>query len=105
MTDPALRDAKGRLVAGSRMGRPAGTSLIEGFRKRMGQHWLAIEVPLVTAAKEGDVRAAELLADRMVPKPRPQAELVRVPGLRDAIGSQAKADAVLAAVAEGHVSP
>lgn len=105
MSGKPARDDQGRLLPGHHMGgRPAGTSAIERFRRLVEPHWPAILTALITAAKSGDTKAAELIAQRMVPPARPQAERVVVPGLAEAPDPEAKAAAVTAAVARGEVS-
>jgi hypothetical protein len=88
-------------------GRPRGTSEISKVRKLIEPHREAILARLVEIAKSTDkeaVRAAEILLDRLAVKPRPQAELVHCPGLREATTLTAKAEAVIASVAQGEIS-
>jgi hypothetical protein len=110
MSDSTVkRDAKGRLLPGHRMGRPAGRTELERVRALIEPHRDAIIACLVRAVKEGNVepaavKAAETLLERLSAKPRPQAERVHIPGLRDAPTTQGKADAILGAMADGQIS-
>jgi hypothetical protein len=82
-------------------------SAISQIRKLIEPERDAIVQRLIETAKGGTkeaVRAAEILLDRLAAKPRPTAELVRIEGLAQATTLQAKADAVVLAVARGEVS-
>src|SRR5690349_2719275 len=103
--DLALRDERGRLARGSRMGRPANTSLIERFRQLVAPDWPDIVAQMVMAAKFGDVRAAEFIGARMVPAPRPVQPRVVVPGLAEAATLEDKARMVISAGAQGLLGP
>ena len=108
-SDAPERDEKGRLLPGKRLpspGRRVGKTPLDQVRRRIQPHADELVDSLLKSAREkGDVRAAEVLLDRYAPKPRPRAELVRVPGLADEKTLQGKADAVVRAVANGEVSP
>lgn len=100
-----VRDGKGQLVQGHKSGRPPGQTETERVRALIKPHREGIINALLAAVKEKrDVRAAELLLDRLVPKPRPVAERVHVPGMREASTLAGKVTAVLAAIAAGEVS-
>lgn len=87
------------------MGRPPGTSLIERFRELVRPDWQAIVAKAIEQAKAGDERAREWLGDRFLPKPRPTPPRVQIPGLKDAVGLEAKAQCILAAGADGLLAP
>jgi hypothetical protein len=103
MSDLVERDAHGRFLPGNG-GRPAGRTELERIRALVQPHRDEVVATLVAAAKAGDVKAAELLLERLAAKPRPQAERVMVPGLREQTTLKGKADAVIAAVAQGEIS-
>ncbi len=106
-TLPVPRDEQGHLQRGARLnpaGRPAGTSLIERFRALVAPDWPEMVRKIIDLAKSGDARMAEILATRMVPPARPQAERIVVAGLREQTTIRGKADAILGSVASGEIS-
>lgn len=104
--DLAVRDERGRLARGNRMGRPAGSSLIERFRQLVGaDDWAAIVTKAKELAKAGDKDARDFIADRYLPRPRPQPQRAAVVGMREAAGLAAKMETVLAAGARGELAP
>jgi hypothetical protein len=107
------RNAKGQVVAGSgaalgaTSARRLGTSEIARLRRHIEPHREDILNALIATAKGSDsaaVRAASELLDRLAAKPKAQAELVIVAGMKEAPTLQGKMDAVIAAVADGQVS-
>lgn len=100
--DPATgRLVKGHTVRPLARGGPTESELI---RRRVSPHRDEILDKMIVQAKEGDTRSAEIVLRWLAPVARPDAERVVVPGLRDAVTLVDKAAAILAAVAEGHVS-
>lgn len=59
---------------------------------------------VVELAKLGEPVALRMCLERLAPTPRPEAEKVVVPGLKEAPTLQARATAILAAVADGQIS-
>lgn len=96
--------ANNNLQTGGSAGHPKGQSLSEKFRTLItadDQH--AVITAMVTAAKEGDAPAAEVVLERLYPKPRPIAEVHRIPGMREAVGLVAKAQCVVDAIGNGDI--
>ncbi|MGH8673112.1 MAG: hypothetical protein ACREVG_02250 [Burkholderiales bacterium] len=94
------------LKKGGSAGSPKGGSLSEKFRATITpEDQAAIIEAVVKAAKDGDMRAAETVLERVFPKPRPLAEVVRIPRMREAKTLVEKAAAVLDAVADGEITP
>lgn len=100
---------KGRWKTGE-SGNPAGKPKGAKDRRTAWRTALADELPgimrkLVEAARAGDVSAASLILSRVAPPLRQQREPVELPALAKAhtVGDQARA--VLAAVADGRLSP
>ena len=87
-------------------GRPKGQgpSAAEQVRALIEPHKAEIIAKAVELAKAGDPQSLRLCLERLAPAPRPEAEKVVVPGLADAPTLQAKATAILAAVAGGQIS-
>lgn len=101
------RSPNGRFVAGHAVkstGRPKGPSAAEQVRTLIEPHKAAIIAKAVELAKMGDPASIKLCLERLAPIPRPEDEKVVVPGLADATTLQAKATAILAAVAAGQIS-
>lgn len=90
--------------SGNLKGRPPGQSAITRMRASLAADIPVILAGLVAAAKAGDVQAARLILERVLPpiKPIEQAVELRLP----AGGTlTAKAAAVLAAAAGGTLAP
>ena len=98
---PPDREDSGRFVSGHSVkspGRPKGPSAAEQVRTLIEPHKAEI------IAKVGDAASIKLCLERLAPVPRPEDEKVVVPGLTEAPTLQAKATAILAAVAHGQIS-
>lgn len=85
-------------------GRPRGPSAAEQIRELLLPHQPELVARAVELAKLGDPAALRLCIERLAPAPRPEAEKVVVPGLKEAPTLAAKATSILAAVADGHIS-
>ena len=85
-------------------GRPRGPSAAEQVRALIEPHRAEIIAKAVELAKLDDPQALKLCLERLAPTPRPEAEMVVVPGLAAAPTLQAKAQAIMAAVAGGQIS-
>lgn len=79
-------------------------SAAEAIRALLVPEQPALVAKAVSLAKQGDPVALKLCLERLAPIPRPEAEKVFVPGLKDATTMKAKAKAILVAVADGFVS-
>jgi hypothetical protein len=89
---------------GNPKGRPPGQSEITRLRASIAEHVPAIVAQLVTASKAGDVQAARLILERVLPpvKAIEQAQTLNLP----ADGSLTdKAHALLSAAAAGELAP
>lgn len=109
MTDSVLpeRTESGRFLPGHSVRSPErgrGPSAAEQVRALIEPHKAEIIAKAVELAKLGDAASIKLCLERLAPAPRPEDEKVVVPGLKDAHTLQAKATAILAAVADGQIS-
>lgn len=101
------REEGGRFVEGHAVkspGRPRGPSESEKIRALLEPKKEAVIRKLVELAEAGDPVSIRLVLERLAPVPRPEAEKVVVPGLKEAGTLQAKATAILSAVADGQIS-
>jgi len=89
---------------GNPRGRPPGQSAITKMRATLAKDAPDILAQLVTAAKAGDVQAARLILERVLPpvKPTEQPVELRLPA-GDTLTAQGRA--VLASVARGELAP
>lgn len=90
--------------SGNPEGRPKGIPNPQTKLRRMIDAG-KIVAKLQEAALAGDVQAARTLLERALPVHRATAAPVEVPGMADAPDLTSKAQAVLAAVAEGSIPP
>lgn len=90
-------------ASGNPAGRKPGTGEVGKLRAAIAEHVPSIVVQLVEAAKAGDVQAARLLLERVIPpvKATEAAQAVPLPG--ETLTEQGRA--VLAAVAAGELAP
>ncbi len=77
-----LRDERGRVLPGSKLN-TAGSS-IRAKQRAEAKQQIAAAAPEIIAkqielAKAGDVQAAKLLLDKLIPNAKPTAELVGIP--------------------------
>lgn len=105
MADGVERDAVGRWVTPPKSpGRPVGPSHADLVRARIEPHYEQILDKAIELAKAGDPQSMKLCLERFAPAPRPEAEKVLVPGLRDAPTLKGKALAIVHAAAAGQIS-
>lgn len=89
--------------SGNPRGRPPGPNSSTALRKLINVE--PILKKLQAAAESGDVRAAEVLLTRALPVYRTTAQPVALAELQDAATLTEKAQAILAAVADGSLAP
>jgi len=89
--------------SGNPKGKPPGTGALQRLRAGLDQHLPDILTAMVDAAKAGDVAAARVILDRVLPSLKPNEQ----PVVMDLAGAtlSARAAAVLDAVAAGELAP
>lgn len=90
--------------SGNPAGRKRGTGDVAKLRASLASDVPEILAKLVTAAKGGDVQAARLILERILPPVRPVEQTVPL-RLPEGGTLTAKADAVLSAAAAGDLAP
>ncbi len=100
----STRDGSGRFKKGH-SGNPAGRagSQVARLRESIVDHVPAIITKLVKEAKAGDVQAAKLLLERVVPPLRAESIAMQFPELEIANGLAQQGAAVVQAVARGEI--
>lgn len=88
---------------GNPKGRPPGQSEITTLRKSIMNDAPEILAGLVTAAKAGDVQAARLILERVLPPVKPMEQAIELDLAGDTLTDQGRA--VLSAVAAGALAP
>ncbi len=93
-------------VSANPAGKPKGTvHKATKARQALVAHLPAVLDAVVAAAKEGDMGAARLVTELCLPKLRPTAEPVELPGLGEADSLADKGQAIIAAMANGDIGP
>ena len=92
-------------VSGNPAGRPKGSGLTGQLRKAIADDADEILQSVITQAKAGDLIAAKILLDRIVPALKPEAQAVHLDGLAGSGNLAGKADAVIHAVGSGEIAP
>lgn len=90
--------------SGNPKGRPKGSGLTGQLRKAIAQDAPDIVKALIAQAKTGDVQAARVLLDRVIPALKPETQAVEIPGLAGGSLTQ-RAEAALTATANGELAP
>jgi hypothetical protein len=90
--------------SGNPKGKPAGSGELQKLRASIAGDVPDILTRLVTAAKAGDVQAARLILERVLPAVKPIEQAVELP-LPDGATLTAQGRSVLAAVADGRLAP
>jgi hypothetical protein len=90
--------------SGNPKGRPAGTGEVAKLRAGIAEQVPAILAKLSEAALGGDVQAARLLIERVIPPVKAVELNIELPPMGDGTLSE-HARRVLAAVAEGAIAP
>ena len=88
---------------GNPKGRPPGQSEITKLRKTLMTDAPEILAGLVTAAKAGDVQAARLILERVLPPVKPTEQAIELELKGDTLTEQGRA--VLSAVSAGALAP
>lgn len=88
---------------GNAKGRPPGISEITKLRKSLMTDAPEILTGLVTAAKAGDVQAARLILERVLPPVKPMEQAIELGLTGDTLTDQGRA--VLSAVSAGLIAP
>jgi hypothetical protein len=91
-------------MSGNPKGAPAGRSRRAQFTQAISEHLEDVINAVLSAAKQGDIQAARLILERVVPVARGETPPVQIPGLADAKGLTEKAEAVLKVCAAGEIS-
>lgn len=91
--------------SGNPAGRAAGTGALQKLRAEIAGHVPDILAGLVSAAKAGDVQAARLILERVLPALKPLEMPAVVPGILATGTMTAKAGAVLDAAMAGVLAP
>ena len=89
---------------GNSKGRPSGVSAITKMREKLASDVPDILAALVEAAKGGDVQAARLVLERVLPPLKGVEQPVTL-SLPDGGTLTAKADTMLCAAADGQIAP
>jgi hypothetical protein len=106
------RDTQGRFDVGHsphpKCGRPKGLTNADKIRILLEPEREKLVSRLLELALHGDgavsVRGLELALTRLAPTPKQESEKVKIPGFKDATTLQAKAEAVIQAIAIGDIS-
>ena len=88
---------------GNPKGRPPGQSEITTLRKSIMNDAPEILAGLVTAAKAGDVQAARLILERVLPPVKPMEQAIELDLAGDTLTDQGRS--VLSAIAAGVLAP
>ena len=91
--------------SGNPRGRPPGRSTAQGLRERLAERAGEVLAVVLDAALSGDLMAARLVLERVVPALRPQASPVELPALAAAGTLTERAGAILAAAGAGEIGP
>jgi hypothetical protein len=96
-------------VSGNPSGRPKGTvktsAKTDTLREALLAYAPGILNELVKAAKAGDIQAAKLVLERCIPALKPTEPPIQFDGINEALTLIQQGEAVLAAIADGHITP
>lgn len=90
--------------SGNPKGRPTGSGSIAKLRENISQHVPEIITQMVNKAKEGDVQAAKLLLERVIPPLKSMEQGVAINLPVDASLSE-QGEIIIQSVAEGTLTP
>jgi hypothetical protein len=111
MTDirnvPANTTQKGRFQAGSKLGRPKGATnrYTRLVAKLATENVTEVVKAIVEKARDGDVRAAELVLRYAAPLPRGRLVSFKMPEIRTVADIHNALNGLWAAISSGNVSP
>ena len=91
-------------ISGNPKGKPPGSGELQRLRASIAANVPEILAGLVLAAKGGDVQAARLILERILPPVKAIEQAVKLE-LPDGVTLTAKASAVLSAAAMGDIAP
>lgn len=103
MTEPKKRGRWKAGESGNPKGRPPGAGEVAKLRASIAGHMPEIIGQLVEAAKGGDVQAARLLLERVLPPVKPMEQAIELELTGDTLTAQGHA--VLSAVSAGALAP
>lgn len=92
-------------VSGNPAGRPKGSGLAGRLRKAIAEDADEVLQSVISQAKAGDLVAAKILLDRIVPPLKPEAQAVQINALLSSGDLAGKADAVIHAAGSGDIAP
>lgn len=101
------RTAAGHFVPGHAVkspGRPRGQSASEAVRELLEPHRVEVVNKIIELSKLGDPQSQKLFMQYLAPAPKQESERIEILGLSQAPTPAAKADCILAAVADGAIS-
>lgn len=104
---PAERTVDGRFLPGHSVrsgGMVGGASRAERIAAYVEPHIKDVLDKAIELAKKGDPQSMRLILERFAPLAKQDAERVSIPGFAAATTLEEKANAVIAAAAEGHIS-
>lgn len=104
---PAERTVDGKFLPGHSVRSPGmvgGASRAERIAAYVEPHIKDLLDKAIELAKKGDPQSMRLILERFAPLAKQDAERVSIPGFSAATTLEEKADAVIAAAAEGHIS-
>ena len=90
--------------SGNPDGRKPGTGKIARLREGIAEHMPEIINQMVSKAKEGDVQAARLLLERVIPQIKPMEQLVEI-NLSVEADLSTQGQSIIHAVADGILAP
>ncbi len=91
--------------SGNPAGRPKGSGLSAQLRAAIEQDAPSIIKAMIEQAKAGDMQAAKVLLDRVLPALKPESQAIHLPELVEAGTMAEKARAAIDAAGAGAVSP
>lgn len=109
-TGEIVRNPAGQFVSGyapktKSPGAPRGPRASDQIRTLIEPHREALIARAVELALAGDPQALKLCLERLAPIPRQEAEKIIIPDLASAPTFSAKCEAVVGAIAGGHIAP
>ena len=91
--------------SGNPDGRPRNTGKVAKLRELLEPDAPELVEKAKSLALEGDGTMMRLCLERLVPPVKTRDEPVEIPGLKEATTLKEKGDAIIAALADGHIGP